>query len=135
MSKNRGKVLVIENHDQLREALTSLLESLGYDVESADDAKHGLDKAREIKPDLVFCDLHIEGGVPCLDILKCLRQEIPQTKVIVTGTDVTCEEGARYGACYCLSHPIALADLLAALKHCLGDSFEDQPTTAIQAPK
>ncbi len=98
MAEKRGKSLVIEDHKEVRGALVRILESLGYEVTTAEDVKQGLHKAREIKPDLVFCDLNIRGGLPCLDILKALKGEIPQTKIIVNGTDTTCEEGEKYGA-------------------------------------
>ena len=122
MAEKIGKLLVVVDHKELRSALRRILESFGYEVTTADDAKQGLDKAREIKPDLVFCDLY-HNGAPCLDLLKALKRELPETKIIVTGTDTTCEEGERFGASYCLSNPIALLDLLAALKHCLGHTF------------
>jgi len=122
MAEKRGRLVVIEDHKDLRRALRMILESFGYEVTSSDDAKEGLEQARELKPILVFCDLHV-AGLPCLDILKALKNELPETKIIMTGTDTTCEEGLRYGACYCLSNPITLVQLLSALKHCLGHSI------------
>src|SRR5262249_53684110 len=114
--------LVIEDHKELRSALERMLQSFGYEVTTAEDGKKGLEKAKEIKPDLVFCDLNV-NGLPCLDLLKALKRELPETKIIVTGADTTCEEGYRLGACYCLTNPIGLSELIAALKHCLGHSF------------
>jgi len=124
MGEKRGKLLVIEDHKELRSALKKVLNSLNYEVTTAEDGPEGLKKAREIKPDLIFCDLNLTG-IPCLDILKTLKQESPQTKVIITGTATTCEDGYKLGACYCLSNPISLLDLLNALKECLGHSFPE----------
>jgi DNA-binding NtrC family response regulator len=124
MAQPRGKLVVIEDHKDLRDALTRLLESLGYEVMTAENARDGMDKARGTKPDLVFCDLNLTG-LPCLDILKAIKEELPETKIIVTGTDTTCEIGERLGACHCLSHPISRSDLITALNHCLGHCFPD----------
>ena len=123
MAEKRGRLLVIEDHEELRNALVRNLEDLDYEVATAEDEKQGLNKAKEIKPDLVFCDLK-HTGLPCLDILKVLKVELPETKIIVTGIETTCEEGLRFGACFCLSNPISRSDLIAALRHCLGHSFE-----------
>ena len=66
MAEKRGRLLVIEDHKELRNAVVRNLEDLGYEVATAEDEKQGLNKAKEIKPDLVFCDLK-HTGLPCLD--------------------------------------------------------------------
>ena len=96
MAEKRGRLLVIEDHEQLRKALVGNLEDLDYEVATAEDEKQGLIKAKAIKPDLVFCDLK-HTGLPCLDVLKALKAELPETKVIVTGIETTREEDLRFG--------------------------------------
>ena len=59
-------------------------------------------------------------------LLNAGKQELPEAKIIVTGSELTCEAGERYWAYYGLSHPISLAGLITALKHCLNHSFADE---------
>ena len=58
---------------------------------------------------MVFCDLNI-SGLPCLDLLEALIAEIPQAKFVISGTELTCEQGEKL-ACFCLSNPISASHL------------------------
>jgi DNA-binding NarL/FixJ family response regulator len=125
----RGRLLVVEDHEQLRASLVRFLEAMDYEVLAAADGCDGLRKAREMRPDLLICDLNMTG-LPCLDLLSTLKAELPETKVIVTGTATTCERGYALGACYCLSNPISASELKAALTHCL----DHESFPALDAP-
>ncbi|MCB0660796.1 MAG: response regulator [Saprospiraceae bacterium] len=52
-----SKILVIEDNNDVRDNLTELLELSGYEVESAENGKIGVQKAREFNPDLILCDI------------------------------------------------------------------------------
>ncbi len=51
------KILVIEDDNILQKAITTALETEGYNIVQAFDGKDGFDKIREEKPDLVILDL------------------------------------------------------------------------------
>jgi PAS domain S-box-containing protein len=57
------RVLVIDDHEDFREALRSLLTLHGHDVEEAEDGLRGLDKLRTARPDVALVDV----GLPGLD--------------------------------------------------------------------
>lgn len=54
------KVLVIDDDDDFRLSVKSLLESRGYAVIEADSGKDGLRKLLEHKPDLILLDIMME---------------------------------------------------------------------------
>jgi CheY-like chemotaxis protein len=54
-------VLIIEDHDDAREALRALLELEGYRVEAAASGPLGLDLARERSPQVALIDIGLPG--------------------------------------------------------------------------
>ena len=54
-------VLIIEDHDDAREALRALLELEGYTVEAAASGPLGLDLARERSPEVALIDIGLPG--------------------------------------------------------------------------
>ena len=59
------KVLVVDDELDMRTFIATLLESNGYKVVTADNGQTGLEKARQIKPDLITLDVMMpqESGV------------------------------------------------------------------------
>jgi len=51
------QILVIEDNLEVRENLVELLELSNYDVSSAENGKIGVQKAVELLPDLILCDV------------------------------------------------------------------------------
>jgi CheY-like chemotaxis protein len=64
------KILVVEDHDKSRDALSRQLQSRGFDVVTARDGKQGLEMARAQTPDLVLMDLNM----PEMDGWEATRQ-------------------------------------------------------------
>ena len=98
------KILIIEDEQTLVKALSESLVQKGYEIETAADGEEGLQKIKELKPDLVLLDLIL----PKMDgfaILQKLRSddEIKDTKVMVLTnlSDVT-EKVIDMGAIDCL---------------------------------
>ncbi|MCP4751189.1 MAG: response regulator, partial [Proteobacteria bacterium] len=56
-----NKVLVVEDEPTNRGMIEVLFDELGMDIETADDGKTGVQKAIELKPDLVLMDMHMPG--------------------------------------------------------------------------
>jgi len=68
-SKN-NKVLVIEDDPTNMEMIEVLFRELGLKIEKADNGKRGVEKALELKPDLILMDMHM----PEIDGMEATRQ-------------------------------------------------------------
>lgn len=83
------RVLVIDDSVDITNALRTVLEFQGYNVEVAFDGEQGLERARTFAPHVVLCDI----GLPKLDgyqLSRRLRAEpgLHQTKILaITGHD------------------------------------------------
>jgi DNA-binding response OmpR family regulator len=51
------KLLVIDDHDDIRENIAEILCLAGYDAQTAENGKKGVEKALKENPDLVICDI------------------------------------------------------------------------------
>jgi CheY-like chemotaxis protein len=69
------KILVVEDDPDARELLRSILTLAGLNVVLATDGQEGLERAREVSPDLVITDI----SMPRLDGLGLIRRlrEVP----------------------------------------------------------
>jgi DNA-binding NarL/FixJ family response regulator len=77
------RVLVVDDHHMLREALVELLDQAGFDV--AGEAADGADAvalAKQLAPDVVLMDLRmpVMGG---LDAARLIRDACPATQVVL----------------------------------------------------
>jgi CheY-like chemotaxis protein len=52
-----AKILVVDDEPDLRTYLRTLFTKEGYEVQTAENGEIGLQRAREVKPDLIFCDI------------------------------------------------------------------------------
>jgi len=85
----KGRVLVIEDEEDVREVLNMHLASAGYDVVEAENGEDGLNILRAednmINIDLVLCDIRmpkVDGG----KFVEILKKEAPRVPVVmVTG--------------------------------------------------
>jgi len=68
------RVLIIEDNIDSAQTLAVVLELEGHEVRMARDGNTGLSMARQVKPDVVFCDI----GLPGLDgyeVARALRAD------------------------------------------------------------
>jgi CheY-like chemotaxis protein len=66
------KVLIVDDEIEMRIFLSALFETNGYRPEGSRDGRTGLEKARELLPDLIILDVMMpgEGGVAMYQGLK-----------------------------------------------------------------
>ncbi len=102
MENGKKKILIIEDSLTMQRLLSYVLEKEGYDVYIANDGEEGMEKARAIKPDLIFTDLMMpvkDGFEVCREIRsdKKLKDVI---LIILTarGQDSDVEKGLQAGA-------------------------------------
>jgi len=115
----KKKILLIEDHAQMRENLILMLEMEGFAVVSAEQGLRGLELARSEAPDLILCDVMMPG----LDghgVLQALRAEpatatIPFIFLTAKGEKLDQRAGMNLGADDYLVKPVGKEDLLAAI--------------------
>ncbi|OYD92039.1 hypothetical protein CDG76_25740 [Nostoc sp. 'Peltigera membranacea cyanobiont' 210A] len=73
---SKRQLLVVDDRWENRSVLVSLLEPLGFAVIAVSNGREGLDKAKEIHPDLIITDLMMPEMDGC-EMLRQLRQ-IPE---------------------------------------------------------
>jgi CheY-like chemotaxis protein len=83
-----AKILIVEDHQTMREAMRLVLEPEGFDISEAADGPGALAAIRREPPDLVFLDLNIPGssGAEVLQELKSDPSTAGVRVIIVTAT-------------------------------------------------
>ena len=122
MVADKRKVLIIEDEKNIAQAQKLILEDL-YDIEVAYDGEEGLQKAKQLRPDLIVLDLMLpnRGGY---DICFNLRQddELKHVKVLmVTALNqaIDKDKGEMVGTDEYLTKPFEPEQLLNAVKRLL----------------
>ncbi len=97
MTKQNKKILIIDDEKTLRLLMRKFLELEGFDVSEAADGAEGLNRAREIKPDLILLDVQMPKitGYQVDQELAAdpALQKIPV--VLVTGTSQVVGDGIK----------------------------------------
>ena len=115
------KVLVIEDEQDLREALKTALSNESFEVHTAGDGEVGLQMALEVKPDLILLDLMMPK-LDGLGVLKALREDEwgKNVKVIVMTALDDLERVAEVlehgGSEYLVKSNISLGTVVAKVK-------------------
>jgi CheY-like chemotaxis protein len=94
LSAMRARILIVDDHPTMREAMRLVLADEGFTVDEAADGARALDLVASDRPDLVLLDLNIPGisGPDLLETLKASRVTSGIPVVVVTAED---EEGRR----------------------------------------
>ncbi len=118
-------VMVIEDEEQQRGALSMYLQSLGcraIATGSAEEAVARLDEQGDAAPDAVVSDFRLVGPTTGLEAIAAVRHRIgrPLPAVLVTGdTDPARLRQAKRAGCTLLHKPFRPADLHRALSRAL----------------
>ena len=84
-----GRVLVVEDHAAVRDALLSLLTGWGLTVHAAADGEHALAAMQQARFDVVLSDWRLPGAIDGLAVLRATRESQPTLKLalLITGED------------------------------------------------
>ena len=85
--QGQEKILLMDDEDALRDSMTSLLKSYGYDVHPVANGEDAIQKFQKEKIadqpfDMVILDLTIKGGLGGKETVQKLRDICPDVKVI-----------------------------------------------------
>jgi len=70
-----AQVLVVEDNADAAETLREALHLEGLEVTVANDGTAGLAAARQIRPDLVICDIGLPGGLDGYGVARAIRAD------------------------------------------------------------
>src|SRR5687768_11628974 len=120
MNEEQVRVLLIDDHPQIRNAFRRILDGAGYAVTCEEDvpAAQARLAAEGGQFDVVLTDLSLPSGTG-LDVLEAAHKSDPTLPVVfVTGTgDVEMAQRAlQHGALRYLTKPVAANRLLAAME-------------------
>lgn len=112
------KLLLIEDHDPLRQQLQNMLEKHEFVCEEASNFKQAIEKIALYEYDLIIVDINLPGGSG-LEIIRKAKKDMPQTAImIISARDAITQriEGLEIGADDYISKPFDMSELLARVK-------------------
>jgi two-component system response regulator AtoC len=113
------RILIIDDDQEVRASLQTVLETLGYATQTAATGEEGLNAIQREIFDLVLCDLRLPGASG-LDVLKHKASPVPVILMTAYGSADIATQAARGGAFDYISKPINPDDLIFTLR-----KFED----------
>ncbi|NEQ32853.1 MAG: response regulator [Leptolyngbya sp. SIO4C5] len=122
-SPHQSRVLVVDDHPDLRTYVANILRRSGYSVRVAADGEMGLTAIRQWLPNLIVTDLMMPG-ISGLELIRQVRadeaiQGIPIILLTAKADDATRISGAEEGADAYLSKPFNDRELLAEVRNLL----------------
>lgn len=77
-----GKILIIDDEEQLRKLLVRIIGLEGYEVFQADCCRAGLKQLENVNPEVVLCDVLLPDGSG-VELVSDIKRLKPQTEVIL----------------------------------------------------
>ncbi|HMV43494.1 MAG TPA: response regulator [Leptospiraceae bacterium] len=119
------KILIVEDQAPMAKILADIFKKENYDVITANNGQIGIDKAKEIKPDLIITDIMMPVKTG-LDLLKELRDlpEFAATPIFVItakGGTTDSKTAADAGASSFITKPFSPGQIVLEIKKFLGD--------------
>ncbi len=114
------KILVIEDDLSIQQVVTDVLENEGYSIFTAQNGKLGINLAKEIKPDLIICDIMmpvVNGYEVLTQLLKDKETSlIPFIFLSAKVEKDNIRHGIELGADDYLTKPFKIDELLNAVE-------------------
>lgn len=122
------RILLVDDDDDLRDLLQTLLRTHGYSVTEAQTGNIAMDLLRDQKFDLVLLDLTLPDGSG-FRVAEFLRaNKLPGKVIVVTGTDglENATRGAALGVQDYITKPFKPQYLLKSIEHALSIEISNQ---------
>lgn len=120
------RLLIVEDHEELWDFLSRRLQRRGFDVAIAKDGQEGLDKARELHPDVMLLDMNL----PIVDgwtIARTLKADADTAGIPIIALTAHAMSGDKQKAldAGCNDYhpkPVVFAQLLAQIEAITGSA-------------
>lgn len=119
-----ANILLIDDSRLARNVLRSMLEKGGYTIcGEAPDGREGFEKYKQLKPDLVFCDIMMNemNGVECTTAILSVD---PDAKIIICtsmGDELHYGEAIKSGAKGFIKKPLVDEEVIHMTKELIGE--------------
>jgi len=127
MENKKIKVLVVDDSDVIKHALSNFFREYNFEVYTCNDGLEGIQMAKKVAPNLIFLDLMMPNldGIKMLKILKILDElkEIPVIVISGNTSRINVLKALEAGASKVLSKPLHKENIKMALKEILGDEL------------
>ncbi len=127
-----ARILVVDDEVGIREFISDVVESDGYEVTEAANGLEALHHLLANAFDLLITDLRMPGALDGMDLVRKARADLPEMEVIVLtahGTVETAVEAIKLGAFDFLQKPISSPDELRLL---VRRAFEHRKLVALK---
>lgn len=131
----KATVLVIDDEQAIRRALTQILEDEGYAVAVAESGEDGVQQALQLTPDAIFLDVWLPG-IDGLEALRMIRERGVQAPVIMIsghGTIETAVRATKLGAYDFVEKPLSLDRVLLVTANALRQARLERRNRALRS--
>ena len=112
---NHMKALVVDDEPAVRDFVTEVLRTDGWEVSEAETAERAFEMLRDHRWSLVFCDVML-GGADGFAVLRRFTDEQPEAQIVLMtghGSAAGALDATAYGAYDYLMKPFSVDDVLA----------------------
>jgi two-component system KDP operon response regulator KdpE len=120
MTKNRARILVVDDDSQIRRVMRTTLEAQGHEVDEAGSGERALDFLRSEKYDLVILDINLPGKTG-IETCKEIRTDASVPIIMLTVRDASTDkiEALDAGAQDYVTKPFTMGEMLARIRSVL----------------
>ena len=121
----KARILIADDNIAILRALSDILESQGYQVETAETGRTAISKFEAQRFDAVLLDITMEEQDIGVKVLKKMVESAPDTPVIMISGGADTQQAARtiqYGAYDYLAKPLDLQRVMITVKNALDKS-------------
>ena len=130
-----ASVLIADDEALIRQSVKALLIDEGFEVHAAASGTEAWTRFQEARPDVVLLDL-VLGDADGLDLLRRMKQEAPDTKVILISAHGSIESAVtamKLGGYDFIKKPFELEEIVAAVGNALRTSRLEQRVAYLAA--
>ncbi len=130
-----GRILIVDDEEDIRYSLRGVLEDEGYGTLEAESGETGLEMLREESPDLVFLDIWLPGmdGLAVLDRIVETDPDLPVVMISGHGNIETAVNALKKGAFDFIEKPLSLEKVVAVARNALEFSKLRQENKALRS--
>jgi len=123
-----ARILIVDDDENIRKVLTTILEEEGYHVDEAENAKKAIEKTKRKVYNLALIDIRLPD-MEGIELLTRMKDTVPRMrKIIITGypTLQNAIEAVNRGADAYILKPFDMDKVLATIKEQLRKQEEEK---------